>query len=159
VAHARGLVGATLLKRLKSRTPETIMAQMRILFVCSGNAYRSPVAEALLRKLKPDIEVDSAGTSPAIPVSESAKMFVERESASKYLKSAPEGLAAKDLPAYDLIIAMKPEHKEVILSRCPQCLDKIVVWNVDDPYFLPHGYAEKIFNQIMDLVRELASSL
>ncbi len=132
---------------------------MRILFVCSGNAYRSPVAEALLRKLKPEIEVDSAGTSPAIPISESAKKFVERETASKYLKSAPEGLTAKNLPTYDLIVAMKAEHKEAILSRCPQCSDKIVVWNVDDPYFLPHGHAEKIFNQIMDLVRELANSL
>jgi protein-tyrosine-phosphatase len=135
------------------------MAQMRILFVCSGNAYRSPVAEALLGKLRPDIEVDSAGTSPAIPISESAKRFVERESASKYLKSAPESLAAKDLPTYDLIVAMKAEHKEVILSHCPQCSSKIVVWNVDDPYFLPHGYAGKIFNQILELVRELASSL
>jgi predicted protein tyrosine phosphatase len=29
---------------------------MRILFVCSGNAYRNPLAEALLRKLRPDLQ-------------------------------------------------------------------------------------------------------
>ena len=48
---------------------------MKILFVCSGNAYRSPVAEALLKKLKPGLIVDSAGTNPAIPISETAKKY------------------------------------------------------------------------------------
>jgi len=51
---------------------------MKILFVCTGNAYRSPVAEALLKKLKPGIEADSAGVSPAIPISEVAKHFWQR---------------------------------------------------------------------------------
>jgi protein-tyrosine phosphatase len=132
---------------------------MKVLFVCSGNAYRSPVAEALFKKLKPEIEVDSAGIDPAIPISEAAKKFLARENAQKYLKHAPEGLDGKELDSYSLIVAMKPKHKEVILSRCPQCVDKIVVWNIDDPYFLPHGYAEKIFKQIKYRVAELANSL
>lgn len=132
---------------------------MKVLFVCSGNAYRSPVAEALLKKLKPEIEADSAGIDPAIPISEAAKRYLARENALKHLKRAPEGLDGKELNNYDLIVAMKPKHKEVILSKCPQCADKIVVWNIDDPYFLPHGYAEKIFKQIRDKIAELASSL
>jgi protein-tyrosine phosphatase len=132
---------------------------MKILFVCSGNAYRSPVAEALLRKLKPEIQIDSAGIDPASLISEAAKKYLARESAQRYLKRAPEGLGGKDLNKYDLIIAMKAEHKDVILSRCPECKNKIVVWNIDDPYFLPHGSAEKIFKQIKDKVAELADSL
>jgi len=132
---------------------------MKVLFVCSGNAYRSPVAEALLKKLKPEIEVDSAGTHPAIPISEVAKKYLARENVLKYLKRTPEGLDEKDLEKYDLIIAMKTEHKDVVLSKCPECENKIVVWNIDDPYFLPHGYAEKVFKQIKDKVSELANSL
>lgn len=132
---------------------------MKVLFVCSGNAYRSPVAEALLKKLRPDIKVDSAGTHPVIPISEPTKKYLGRENAQKYLKHAPEGLDEKELNTYDLIIAMNPKHKDVILSKCPECENKIVVWNIDDPYFLPHGYAEKIFNQIKDKVLELANSL
>jgi len=132
---------------------------MKVLFVCSGNAYRSPVAEALLKKLKPEIEVDSAGIDPAIPVSEAAKTFLARENAEKYLKHTPESLDWKELDSYSLIVAMKPKHKEAILSRCPQCASKIVVWDIDDPYFLPHGYAEKIFKQIKGKVAELAKSL
>lgn len=132
---------------------------MKVLFVCSGNAYRSPVAEALLKKFMPRIEVDSAGIDPAIPISEVAKKYLARENALKYLKRAPEGLNGKKLNSYDLIIAMKPKHKEAILRKCPQCASKIVVWNIDDPYFLPFGYAEKIFKQIRNKVVELANSL
>lgn len=132
---------------------------MKVLFVCSGNAYRSPVAEALLKKFKPAIEVDSAGTDPAIPISEVAKRFLMRENALKYLKCAPESLGQKELDSYDLIVTMKPKHKEAVLSECPKCIDKIVVWNIDDPYFLPHGYAEKIFKQIRDKILKLVDSL
>jgi len=132
---------------------------MKILFVCSGNAYRSPVAEALLRKLRPEIDVDSAGIDPAIPISEAAKSYLGRENATKHLKQAPEDLNKKKLGEYDLIVAMKQEHKDVILSRCPECAGRTVVWNIDDPYFLPHGYTEKIFKQIKGKVGELAESL
>ena len=132
---------------------------MKVLFVCSGNAYRSPVAEALLKKFKPEIEADSAGLDPAIPISEAAKRFLARENAMQYLKHAPQGLDGKELGSYDLIVAMKPKHKEVVLGRCPQCVGKLVVWGIDDPYFLPHGCAEMIFKQIKDRVVELADSL
>lgn len=132
---------------------------MKVLFVCSGNAYRSPVAEALLKKLKPEIEVDSAGIHPAIPISEASKEYLAGENALKYLKQAPESLDEKRLDEYDLIVAMKKEHKEIILSKCPECESKIVVWNIDDPYFLPHGYTEKVFKRIKEKVAELANSL
>jgi len=132
---------------------------MKILIVCSGNAYRSPVAEALLKKLKPEIEVESAGTDPASLISEAAKKYLARENAQHLLKKAPEGISEKELDKYELIVAMKSEHKDSVLSKCPECENKIVVWNIDDPYFLPHGYTEKIFKQIKDKVAELADSL
>ena len=65
----------------------------------------------------------------------------------------------KELNTYDLIIVMGPQHKDVVLSKCPECESRIVVWSIDDPYFLPNGYAEKIFEQIKAKVIELANSL
>ncbi len=132
---------------------------MKVLFVCLGDAFRSPVAEALLKKLKPEIEVDSAGINPSIPISEAVKRYLEGENAKQYLKQTPESINEKDLDKYDFIIVMEPRHRDVVLSRCPECEGKIVVWNVDDPYFLPYGHSEKIFEQIKDKVVELANSL
>ena len=108
-----------------------------------------------MKKLRPDLKVDSAGIHPVIPISEAAKKYLARENTLKYLKQTPEGLNEKDLEKYDLIVAMEPRHKDIILSKCPECESKIVVWNIDDPYFLPHGYAKKIFNQIRQKVKEL----
>ncbi|MFQ6074475.1 MAG: low molecular weight phosphatase family protein, partial [Candidatus Bathyarchaeia archaeon] len=58
---------------------------MKVLFVCLGNAFRSPVAEALLKKLKPEVEADSAGINPSIPISEAARRYLAREDAEQHL--------------------------------------------------------------------------
>ena len=132
---------------------------MEVLFVCLGNAFRSPVAGALLKKLRPEIEVGSAGINPGIPIPEVARKYLTRENAGQYLKKVPESLDEKSLENYYLIVAMEPRHKGVILSECPECENKIVVWNIEDPCFLPYGYTEKIFKQIKDKIFELANSL
>ena len=87
---------------------------MKILFICTGNSYRSPVAEALLKKVRGDLEVESAGTNSAGMIASNAKKFLEKENALKNLKGAPEGIDQKNLEKYDLIIAMKQNHKNEI---------------------------------------------
>ena len=132
---------------------------MKILFVCTGNAFRSPVAEALLKKYKPDIEVDSAGTNPSIPISTSAKNYLLSEKAEQFLKQKPESVYTKMLKEYELIIVMQPEHKFQILRKCPECKEKIVVWNISDPYFHSIQDSVKIFNQINENVNKLIKTL
>jgi protein-tyrosine phosphatase len=132
---------------------------MKILFVCSGNAHRSPLAEALLKKLRPDLDVDSAGIHTAIPISEEVRRYLAKENAEQCLKKVPESLDSKQLNDYDLIVAMEQRHKDVVLIKCPECERKIVVWNIEDPYFLRHAQAEKIYTQIKEKVIELAESL
>ena len=141
----------------KARIP--YVTDMRVLFVCSGNAFRSPLAEALLKKLRPNVEVDSAGIHPVISIAESARRYLARAGAERYLKADSESLATKNLASYDLIVAMEDLHKHAVLSICPDCTEKVVVWNVEDPYFMPAGSAENIFDQIRHKVEELASSL
>lgn len=135
------------------------MVKLKILFVCSGNAHRSPLAEALLKNLRADIDVDSAGIDVAIPISEKIREYLAKQDADQYLKKDPEGLYSKQLSKYALIIAMEQIHKNYVISKCPECKNKIIVWNIKDPYFMSKEDAEKTYKQIEEKVAELAESL
>ena len=135
------------------------MESLKILFVCSGNAYRSPLAEALLKKLRPDLEVDSAGLHVVIPISREVKNYLRKLDAEQNLKSFSESLDEKNLRDYDLIVAMEPRHKHAVLRKCPACENRIIVWNIKDPYFEEQEEAERIYIEIENEVAELAKSL
>jgi len=131
---------------------------LKVLFVCSGNAHRSPLAEALLKKIKPNWTVDSAGMHVAIPIAQEAKEFLRKENADEFLKKNPEHLSSKQLTDYDIIVAMEERHKNYVLNLCLQCKNKIVVWNILDPYFMDEENTWKIYEQIKEKVIELANS-
>jgi protein-tyrosine-phosphatase len=133
---------------------------MKVLFVCSGNAHRSPLAEALLKRLRPDLEVDSAGIRIVIPVSEEVTKYLIKENAVQYLKKSPESLDSKRLWQYDIIVAMEQRHRDIVSIKCPECQDRTIVWNIEDPYFLQGENAKNdIYDQIKQKVVELAKSL
>jgi protein-tyrosine-phosphatase len=132
---------------------------VKVLFVCTGNACRSPLADALLKKFRPDIDVDSAGTYPYYKVVDLTRRYAEQEGASEFLKTVPDGLESKNLSAYDLIVAMETEHEKAVLGQSPECADKIVVWHVNDPYALPYKQASQTFDKIKSKVVHLAKSL
>ena len=131
---------------------------MKVLFVCTGNSFRSAVAEALLKKLRNDVNAESAGTHPARKIASNAKMLLE-EDALENLKKRPEGIEKKNLEEYDLIVAMKEHHKNEILQRFPQVKGKIRVWDVDDPIYLPNGSDREVVQEIKRRVVELARSI
>ncbi|MGZ4851553.1 MAG: arsenate-mycothiol transferase ArsC [Candidatus Bathyarchaeia archaeon] len=131
----------------------------RILFVCTGNAYRSPISEALLKKLRPDLDVDSAGIKIARKITREAKEYLISEDAAQYLKKTPDNIDSKKLEQYDIIIAMQKRHRDVVLKKCPECTNKIVVWNIPDKIFFLPGRTKKINNQMKNKVTEFAESL
>jgi protein-tyrosine phosphatase len=130
----------------------------KVMFVCTGNAYRSPICEALLKKLRPDLEVDSAGTKIARKITKEAREFLMSEDALQYLKKAPESIDGKQLEQYNIIIAMEKRHRDAVLKKCPECKNKIVVWDIPDKIFFLRGRTEKINNQMKKNVTEYAES-
>ncbi len=132
---------------------------MKVLFVCTGNACRSPLADALLKKLRPDITVDSAGTYPYHKVVDISRRYAQQEGADQYLKNVPDSLQSKNLNNYDIIVAMEQEHYDAIIRQTPECAEKVVVWKINDPYELPFKQASNEFDRIKSKVAQLAKTI
>jgi len=95
----------------------------------------------------------------AVPIADEVKEFLRGENAEQCLKKKPERLDGKRLGDFDVIVAMEDRHREYVLSLCPECKSKIVVWNVEDPYFMDRRNAWKVYEQIKEKVAKLAKSM
>lgn len=101
----------------------------RILTVCFGNLFRSPMAEALLRDRLPetDWEVSSAGThamgddSPS-PLAQLAVWEVERLDMSD-LRSSP--LTVQDVMVSDYIFTMSRRQAAEVTALVPGAADRV----------------------------------
>lgn len=93
---------------------------MHVLFVCTGNTCRSPLAEAIARKVAierglPDLDPSSAGTSAweGAPASDGA-MLVGLERGLDLNSHRARQLNRHLVEGADLILAMGPHHLERI---------------------------------------------
>ena len=93
---------------------------MRLLFVCTGNTCRSPLAEAIARKIAVerglgDVEVASAGTSAwdGAPASDGA-LLVGMERRLDLSGHRAQSLTRRLVEGSDLILAMGPHHLDRI---------------------------------------------
>ena len=127
----------------------------RILFVCTGNICRSPMAEAVLkhlvseRGLEDKIKVDSAGM-----ISYHAGENIDERAREELKKNGIEfqGRARQvevaDFNEFDLIIGMTKEHVDELIYRMGSVADREKVklfldftdkWkgqDVPDPYYM-----------------------
>jgi protein-tyrosine-phosphatase len=91
---------------------------MRILFVCTGNTCRSPLAEGIARRLILDraltnVDVSSAGTSawPDAPASDGS-LLVALEHGIDLSGHRARQLSPELVAASDLILTMGPHHRD-----------------------------------------------
>lgn len=101
---------------------------MRILFVCTGNTCRSPMAEALLRKLAKQrgiaIEVRSAGVSTVDGLAISTNAAETLRARDIEHNSSSRAISGEFVGWADLILTMTSGHKRGLLQWYPEVVDK-----------------------------------
>ena len=107
-----------------------------VLFVCTHNAIRSPMAAELTRlRFGPLIEVDSAGVRPYEEVSYMAAATMD-ELGGDISKWRPKGLdwfVENETPAFDLVISLSPEAHHRALDLIPTLGMEAEYWPTFDP--------------------------
>lgn len=114
----------------------------RILFVCTGNTCRSPMAEGLFRSLlyqkdlqeKYDCESAGLNALDGVPVSENAAEAL-RELDVDISDHTSRQLTPDMLSRFDVFAVMTNRHKQ-LLENAGVDSDKIVILGggIDDPY-------------------------
>ncbi len=110
------------------------MAEMpsAVLFACTHNAIRSPMAEGILKHLhRQRVFVDSVGVRPG--ALDGFAVQVMDEIGIDIARHRPKDFEDLDDESFDLVVSLSPEaqHRAVEMTRGMAC--DVVLWNTFDP--------------------------
>lgn len=97
---------------------------MNILFVCTGNTCRSPMAAALLRKKMPEVHVESAGIFAASGNQANAHAIQALHSYDIDLDHKTHPITDQLLHWSDLVLTMTTQHKQTLIVQFPRYQEK-----------------------------------
>jgi protein-tyrosine-phosphatase len=139
-----------------------------ILFVCTANLYRSPLAAAFLRKKLQEIPggkdyiINSAGTWAKIGTSIIPRTVDDARRFNLDLGNHKSRQVTSDLLAEnDLVLAMETGHKEALAIEFPQYEHKIyllsdvvdgVPYSIPDPFSMEGKFDRNIIDELRALI-------
>lgn len=146
--------------RAAEESAYTATGPLRILFVCSGDTCRSPMAAGLARDVFGNaISASSAGLEVGEdhihPQAARALHIAAGIDISAY---RPRRLDNSLINSSDIIIAMRPSYATRLSTYFEVPEDKIVTWDIDDPYNQPlEAYLRRI-EEIVENLTELSDA-
>ena len=132
-------MGISYMNRVRKSAGGNIKNLNKIIFVCSGNTCRSPIAEYLMKAALPSLNVCSRGIHAANGAKMSFNSEYILESYGIYTKDfKTKQLSEEDIDGADLIYTMTEEHRKIILRLKPEAEGKVFTLklsgDISDPF-------------------------
>lgn len=131
--------------------PEVASRATAVLFACTYNAVRSPMAEGILRHLLGHrIFVDSAGVRPG--ETDPFAVRVMDEIGIDMSNHKPKAFDDLEDDSFDEVISLSPEaqHRAVDMTRVMAC--DVIFWNTFDPTIVEGSRESRLdaYRQVRD---------
>jgi protein-tyrosine-phosphatase len=112
------------------------MKNTRVLFVCTGNIYRSRLAEAYLRSLQlPQLTITSCGTEATVqhkgPILWTTLRLLYRHNLLPFMTRAWKQITTNDLQTSDIAVFLDRKNYEYCRNRFP-LPKKYEIWSLPD---------------------------
>lgn len=142
---------------------------MKVLFICTGNTCRSPMAEGILNDLSMKRAINYKSRSAGIFAMDGGRAADNAIEAMKDIGIDISDHASKSiekdlLEEVDLILTMSKGHKDSLISYYPQIENKVYLLNeyadgtnkdIEDPYGMGLDYYIKARDEIYKAVERI----